>query len=147
MPQELSFKTPTRNTLWTQIIWRYSSLLPVFTDILLWKNVVGYHGYALTAVWMLPNTTVEIMVAYNPLNLDSIFTVTKITTNVLQLRKSLLPHPHFTVETADTCCIVLTIINRKACKQCWLPKDVFPWQWLFSSMPYMRIWWHHRYCH
>ena len=90
---------------------------------------------ALTAVWMLSNITVEIMVAYNPLNLDSIFTVTKISANVFQLWKSLLPHPLFTVETADTWCIVLTIINSK---QRWLPMNVFPWQLLFGSMPYMQ---------
>ena len=61
------------------------SLLPVFADILIWKNVAGHHGNALTAVWILSNITGEIMLAYNTLNLDSIFTVTKISTNVFQL--------------------------------------------------------------
>ena len=49
------------------------------------ENVVGYHDKAFTAVWMLFNITTEIMFAYNPLNLDSIFTVTKMSTNVFQL--------------------------------------------------------------
>ena len=74
-----------KNKLWTQIIRRYASLLSVFTDILLWLNVAGYHGYALTAAWVLCNITIEIILAYNPLHLDSIFTVTKLSTNVFQL--------------------------------------------------------------
>ena len=102
------------------------------------ENVAGYHGNAPTEVWLLSNITIEIMLAYNPLNLDSIFTVTKISTNVFQLWQSLLPHPLVTVETTNTWCIVLTIINCKPRKQCWLPMDVFPWQLLFSSMPYMQ---------
>ena len=52
-----------------------------------WTNVAGYLGNAFTAVWMLSNITIEIMLAYNPLNLASIFIVTKISTNVFQLRK------------------------------------------------------------
>ena len=50
------------------------------------KNVSGYHGNALTAVWMQLNINVEIMPAYNPLNLDSIFSYCyQIPTNVFQL--------------------------------------------------------------
>ena len=81
VPQALSFKTPLEIHYGPKY---YDSILHFyqFTDILLWKNVAGYNGSTLTAVWMLSYITVEIMVAYDPLNLDSIFTVTKISYNV-----------------------------------------------------------------
>ena len=69
---------------------------PLFTDILFWKNVAGAHGNELIAVWMLSDIPVEIILAYNPLNLGSIFTVTKISTNVFNCEIHCYPN-HFSL--------------------------------------------------
>ena len=75
-------------------------IITVFQDILVLKIEIYYHGNQLTAVLMACNITEEIVLVDNPLHLDYI--------NVLHLNKLhqvcnyLLPHPHFTVEAADT---------------------------------------------